>query len=559
MTFVQVFMLYWYQKLPWKEIGLLIALLVFEVAMHPLGIGPDRRIHDPAVYRLADENYLPNDWYTDMAVESGVYTFYAALIQLGPNIGIGEELWRQIIYILCLGVLYYALIKITGLFTKSLWVTPLIVLFHAFLMLYAPPSWLYGPFIHIDGGLAPRSVGVALSFLALLYLLKGARSLPWILLGLATLIHVSNSLIVFLLFLGSLIGKTWWEMAGKRNTAFWRGIWWQGVRAVVLYLMTGGWFVVWVALQGNMEGVAFSTEKFIWAWVYLRAPYMALPFASWKMWTLFSLHIGALLGTWYWLRARLDGEGKNRLDSLGLIGMGGVGLFFLFYLFTFIVPWLPGFQFYSLRVVYLTHFVAYLFLALAIVLWWKRIEQKNLKRGLVVFLIGAIIIFFGFIGEGKHLLQRGGLNLQYTWVRTQDLRNPVAPPSSDQAVARYLFLHREPFLAPPRWLPSPMYLPHVVSLKTFGFTPKGLEEWYGRLNAVSQGELEQIWEKQSASGRFRPVKVDWEKVYHRLSPQTVRELSERYSFHFFVASKKKIYPFPVLAEDAEYRLYEVAP
>lgn len=550
-------MLYWLKNLPWRDIFILGVLLIFEVAMHPLTLGPDRRIHDPAVYRLSDVTYLPGDWYTDMAVESGVYTFYAALIHFGPTIGISEELWRQIVYIACLIVLYWSLIKIATLFTKNFLVVPLVALLHAGLILYYPPSWLYGPFIHIDGGLAPRSVGVALSFLSLFFLLRGAPSLPWILLGLATLVHVSNSFIVFVLFLGASLFKIWWVTVGKHNRAFWRRLFWECVRATTFYLFSGGWFVFLVALQGNMEAVTFSTEKFIWTWVYLRAPYMALPLTRWEMWLVFGLHIATLLWGWYWLRARVDETKKNTLDLLGLVGMGGVGLFFLFYFFTFIVPWLPGFQFYSLRAIYITHFVTYLFIALGCIFLVQRLHKESFKKILLGVIVAGSITFLGFADEGRYQLRRAELNLRYTWIRLQDIGNPVAPPSPDQVVARYLFLHREPFLAPPTWLPSPMYLPHIVSLKTFGFTPKGLEEWYSRLNAVSQGELDRIYQAQMTSDNLQPVKIDWETIYHKLSSETVRELSQRYHFQLFVAQKNKTYPFEIITEDKEYRLYQV--
>ena len=205
-----------WKKLPVSSLIVLGLLLVFEVSIHPLGFGPDRRVHDPAVYRLGDAEYLPGDWYTQMAVDSGVYTFYAKLVNVWHFLPFSEETWRLLLYAASLVVLYYAMIRIARLFSQSALVIPLVALFHAIVILVAPPIWLYGPFVHVDGGLAPRSIAIALSFLALSLLLHNARSLPWIVLGLATLIHVSNSLIIFtlfffLLFLRALLFLFFWK------------------------------------------------------------------------------------------------------------------------------------------------------------------------------------------------------------------------------------------------------------------------------------------------------------------------------------------------------------
>lgn len=559
MTFVQVFMLHWFKKLPWKEIGLLIALLVFEVAMHPLGIGPDRRIHDPAVYRLADPTYLPGDWYTDMAVDSGVYMFYAALVNFGPSLGIPEELWRQGIYIVCLILLYGVMIHIARLFSESVWVVPLIASFHAVLVLWVPPIWLYGPFIQIDGGLAPRSVGVALSFLALYFLLKQARFLPWILLGIATLIHVSNSFIVFALFFGAWLMQRWVEKKGLPQS-YWKELLNESAMLVTLYLLAGGWFVLWVALGGNAFSSLFSTEKFIWAWVYFRAPYMALPEVRFEAWFIFFFHVVSLGVGWYLLRPYFDGVKKKMIDLLGYIGVGALGFFFAFYMFAFVIPWLPGFQFYSLRVIYFMHFITYLFVTLLLVRWIdvgaKTYKIAYTRIGTAIFMVVSLSLL---TPPGKFLLERSYRNLIYTWVRLQDFSNPIGPPSTEEEVGRYIFLYPEPFLAPPDWYGSPAYLPHVASFKTFGFTPRGLEEWYERVNDVSRGKLESMYQNQKEKGVFEPVYLKWGEVYSKLTERDVRRLAKKYHFRFFVTYREKEYAFPVVTEDARYRLYRIEP
>ena len=538
----------------WKEIFLLLFLLVFEVSIHALGIGPDRRIHDPAVYRLTDPSYLPGDWYTGMAVASGVYTLYAKLIAFATTLHVSEELWRLTLYVSCLIVLYYSLIRIARLMSESFWVVPLVAVFHALLVTVAPPIWLYGPFIQVDGGLAPRSIGIALSFAALFFLLKNARMLPWILLGVATLIHVSNSLIVFTLFLAAWLGAEWLEnhtLSAERVSQLLKRTWF----AFASYFVSGGWFAFYAASL-NVGKIEFTPEKFIWTWIYLRAPYMALPGMPEKAWLLFGLHIVAIAVGWYVLIKQGDENMKRRVNILGLVGLGAIVYFFLFYFFTFVRPWLPGFQFYSLRVVYLAHFVAYLFAALLIV----AVYQKGIRKISPKIIVSGItvgVIMFLFTSFGRDFLERSGKNISVSLAQMEEVHKIPVPPT--QATTRYLYLHPEPFLAPPDWYGVPTYLPQVASFKSFGFTKSGLEEWYARLDDVSSGELERVYEEQKIAGRFLPVSIKWSKVYAKLSADEVVRLSGKYHFNLFLAEKKLSYPFTVVAEDGDFRLYQLQP
>lgn len=547
-------MTYYLKNLPWRDIFLLIFILVFEVSIHPLGIGPDRRIHDPAVYRLNDPSYLPGDWYAGMAVESGVYTFYSKLIALAHTIHISPELWRLMLYVLCLVVLYYSLIRIGRLFSESFWVVPIVAVFHALLVTVAPPIWLYGPFIQVDGGLAPRSIGIALSFAALFFLLKNARVLPWVLLGIATLIHVSNSFIVFTLFLLAWLGAEWIQnhtlSVGHLSQLF-RKTWF----AFVFYFVSGGWFVFYVASL-TLDKATFTADKFIWTWIYLRAPYMALPDMPEKAWLLFGLHILTIIVGWYILFKQGDETMKRRVNILGLVGVGAVVYFFLFYFFTFMRPWLPGFQFYSIRVVYLAHFVAYLFAAFLIMFacqkGTRRITSKIVVSGIVA---GGIIFLLSSFG--RDFLERSGKNVSTSLAQIREASKTPAPPT--QMTTRYLYLHPEPFLAPPDWYGGAIYLPQVASFKSFGFTEQGLEEWYARLDDVSSGELERTYEEQKKVGRFSPVSIKWSKLYAKLSAKDVTRLAEKYHFNLFLSEKKLAYPFTVVAEDSDFRLYQLRP
>lgn len=538
-----------FKTIPWIELSLLAILLLFEVSIHPLGLGPDRRIHDPAVYRLADPSYMSGDWYTDMAVESGVYILYAKLVNTYQVLPVSEEFWRMTLYLLSLVVLYFSLIKIARLFTESVWVVPIISLFHAIVVVVAPPIWLYGPFIQVDGGLAPRSVGIALSFLALYFLLKQARYAPWVLLGLATLVHVSNSLIVFTLFFGA------WSLLKllNRETAIpWKSylitILRQGSVAFLVYLLAGGWFALSVSLRN--AGVSdFPDEKFIWTWIYFRAPYMALPLMPWKAWLLFALHIGALVTSWYLLRRSRPETTRNMLDLLALIGLGAVIYFFAFYVFAFIFPWLPGFQFYSLRVIYFMHFVAYLFSALVLVSWLFRFDMRRF-----VLLLGSLVLVMAFATapvQNQVRKMAGNVRMSIGYLLHQQISYTHSP------TAKILTTLKQPFLAPPNWYGSPWYLPSVASYKMFGFTPRGLEEWYERMNTVSGGELEHIYLTQKKTGTYRPVVLDWNALYASLSTEDIVALSNQYHFSWFLAPVQSSYPFAVVAEDPDYRLYRI--
>lgn len=542
------------QKLPWKSLFLFGGLLLFEVSIHPLGLGPDRRIHDPAVYRLADPSYMIGDWYTTMAVESGVYTYYAKLVSPYQTLPVSEEFWRMTLYLLSLGVLYFSLIKIARLFSESALIVPVVAFFHAIVVVVAPPIWLYGPFIQVDGGLAPRSIGIALSFLALYFLLKQAKYLPWILLGVATLVHVSNSLIVFTLFFGAWLLL----MLLNRETSIpWKehlvALLRQGSVAFLVYLLAGGWFALSVSLQNT--GVSdFPDEKFIWAWIYFRAPYMALPLMPWKAWLLFGLHIGALVTSWYLLRRWSTETIHKMFDLLALIGLGAVVYFFAFYVFAFIFPWLPGFQFYSLRVIYLMHFVAYLFSALVLMVWLKKHGTYQLR-----LFFGCLVLVAGFAltpaqKQAQKQAEKMVRNVKTSSTYLFDQKTTYTLSPTTKALATL----NQPFLAPPNWFGSPRYLPSVASYKMFGFTPRGLKEWYERMDVVSGGELENTYLVQQKTGLFQPVTLNWSTFYARLTTEEIRALSKKYHFTLFLALQSSQYPFEVIVEDSDYRLYRIS-
>lgn len=109
------------KRLSWLDILILGLLLLFEVSMHPLGIGPDRRIHDPGVARFIDPQSFPQDWYANSVEESGVYSFYGPLVALGPILSIDEERWRMMLYIGSLIILYGSLIRIARVFARVHW------------------------------------------------------------------------------------------------------------------------------------------------------------------------------------------------------------------------------------------------------------------------------------------------------------------------------------------------------------------------------------------------------------------------------------------------------
>lgn len=555
------------KKNSWKNILLLGLLLLFEVSIHPLGFGPDRKIHDPAVYRLDDSTYLSGDWYTEMSLESGVYPFYAKLVNMWHILPLSEEPWRLLLYIASIIVLYVSLIRISTLFSASIFIVPIVAIFHAIVMLTAPPIWLYGPFMQIDGGLAPRSIGMALSFLSLFFLLKGARILPWAILGIATLIHVSNSLIVFTLFFLVWIGMQF-HFNGFFEKRYWLGLIRKSFASLAVYILAGGWFALFVAFQ-HKDGVGMlPTEKFIWTWIYFRAPYMALPLMPWKAWLLFGLHIASLFFAWYFLRQRFRDERRVMLDFLGLIGVGAVVYFFLFYVFAFILPWMPGFQFYSIRVIYFLHFSAYLFTALLLVLWcrdWmvgkfffgKNIKNAYLRGVLLGSAVSIILIVLFYSYPGRKFFQQSVPNIRASWDRVANSESRKLR-VSQSPVDRYLIANQKPFLAPPNWYGSASYLPSVASFKTFGFTMPGMAEWYTRMNDVSRGDLERTFQLQRQSGHFEAVTIDWRTVYSGLSVSDILLLAEKYNFKLFLSYGNLAYPFVVVAKDADYVLYRVS-
>lgn len=551
---------------------LIFGLILFDLAVHPLTAGPDRLIHDPVIYRLWDPGYMAGDWYTSMAVASGVYPFFATLVNAWHWLHIPEEFWRLVLFLLCLAVLYGSLIHIARKFTKNWLVVPIIAVLHWLIATGVnQPVWLYGPFIQVDGGLAPRSIGIALSFLALALLVDDLIIWASIVLGIATLFHVSNSLIVYTLFFGA-----WLILKLITQQTHWRKTLLEAGKALAAYLVSGGWFAASVALQttGAGGGATLSTSQFIWTWTYFRASYMALPLAGVYWWLRLGAHAGAITGGWIALHF-LAPKQRQALSLVALVGLGALAYFFLFYLFAFIHPWLPGFQFYSLRVIYLAYFVAYLFLALGMVLGGQWLLTESARR-LTVWqrqLIGRIllaVLCFAFLTtlsrfDTNPSLHRFAENLQRSAWRIMDTsvilsgyvpdNKKIRPPHF--ATFDMLRSRQEPFLAPPNWQTYGVYLPNVASFKSFGFTQSGLPDWYARMNDVSLGAIEELYQAQRQTGEYRGVELNWSELYQRLTSEDVLRLAERYHFSLFVAGRTTLYPFPILTEDHDYRLYEL--
>ena len=90
-----------------------------------------------------------------------------------------------------------------------------------------------------------------------------------------------------------------------------------------------------------------------------------------------------------------------------------------------------------------------------------------------------------------------------------------------------------------------------------GFSKEGLEEWYNRMNRISRGELEDTYNKQNKKEKYKAVKIDWQKNYESLTAEEVERLSKEYHFELFLTYKEKEYPFELVTEDKDYRLYRL--
>lgn len=539
-------------KLPWQIFLLIGILIILDISIHPLTNGPDRLIHDPAVYRLWDPNYLPNDWYIGMAIKSKVYLFYAQLINAYRLIGISEEHWRQGLYLLSLAVLYYSIISIGKLLTKSIYFAPVLAILHSLFSIGRfQPVWLYGPFIQIDGGLAPRSIGVAASFLALYYLLKNSILLPALILGLATLIHVSNSLIVFSLFL-----MVWIVYNLIFTKEKFRKIVKVSLGSVIIYLISGGWFVLYTYWQDRGSTTALSDHQFIWTWTNLRAAYMALPFAGIYWWQLYLYSTVIILG-WLFLRKKIKPSSLAEINILMLVGAGSIVYFYLFYYFAFVKPWLPAFQFYSLRVNYFSHFVTYAFIILLITIAISKMPRKNwLPLSAVVIFLFMLLATYTVLPDVFFTQKPKLNNLKSSWKKIVQPR--LTPKESLISTYQFVLDHPQPFLGPPDWNHSGYYLPNIVSFKSFGFTKEGLSEWYNRLNDVSLGKIQEYYETQKNNNYFRPPEPDWKIIYSRLKKDDVLGLAQKYNFNLFVTYNNLDYPFKLISEDNEFKLYQLS-
>lgn len=537
-----------------------LSLTILDSAVKPLTYGPDRLIHDPAVNRILDPGYLQNDWYTQMATDSGIYYFYARLVGLYKSLGINEEQWRLFLYILFITLLYYSIIKIIRqIVNKPIIPVITIVIIHAlFNSGINQPVWLYGPFIHIDGGLAPRTIGMSLSFLGLLFLITSKPYLSAAALGIAALFHPSNSLVLYLIIFGAWTIKSLIYKAsiGKIITVI--------AQTIVVFIAAGGWFVLKVALGSWRGADHFSSEKYIWIWTYFRAPYLVLPEVTSYWWRLFVINILFTLFSWASIRNLLLEKNREAYLLVTITGLSAVIYFFAYYYFAFINPWLPGFKLYSIRGIYLLYFASFVNAGIAAYCIYEMLINKlPLIVKLDKYRVISFKIIFTLTAASILSLYSGGSNLIVNSLenisRSYSTATLVKAGLPDTEIYNTLSTISDPILTPPNFNTYGVYIPTVVSFKSFGFTDSGLIEWYSRINSLVNDELENTYNFQLREGSFKSVSINFQERYSELTNDEVAALSVKYDFKYFLTFSGLQYNFKVISKDRKYTIYEVTP
>ena len=117
--------------------------------------------------------------------------------------------------------------------------------------------------------------------------------------------------------------------------------------------------------------------------------------------------------------------------------------------------------------------------------------------------------------------------------------------------------------------PSVVHRPQVVSFKAFGYTSKGLSQWYERINDLSRGSVERLYQDQLSNHRLKPPfssmsdAVDYlDQQYGRLTPDEVIRLCRKYKATLFVTfSDQTAFEhdarFKLLRTTNRWRLYRV--
>jgi hypothetical protein len=517
--------------------------ITLDLIIHPLTHGPDRLIHDPAVnyYLSRSVNY---DWYTSIAVSSQIYLPYSYVIGAGQYLLGCTEKWRAILYIFSLCANYLAIAKISKLLSGGLAVASALIIIHTVFFKVTGNPWVYGQFLQIDGGLAPRSISNAAGFWALYLFLANRCHRGAILLGLATFIHPSNTLLIYTLFVFSMtLCSLTHRSCNIKDTIR------TTIINTVIYIFSGGWFAFTVYLY-TTSSAEISGHFLMWVWLYVRVPYMLYV----------NNHVTAIIlpflmciiscACYFYLKLQdtlqfHPHKSKNLQFLFCISALSFLG-FFIYEINAYYLYSLTIFKMYSIRLLNYGYLASFLLISLTtrelwvsyIKTWLKKVSSCKkylyIPCLLIVFIASVLAFNNNKLIYAKLCSQNSEINV-INFIKRKDLS----------------------FLGPPTFNHSWIYVNQAITFKSFGFTDDSIFEWANRISFSKNCDLKNIYENQLKVGKFKAPNINFDNCYNSLTAGELKKIADRLNVSYALVSDEMTGLGNIVYKDQNYVLYRI--
>ncbi len=514
----------------------------FDLIVHPLTRGPDRLIHDPAVNHYIF-NQTGNDWYTNVAVSTNLYYFYAKLIWLGKYLTDCIEQWRSFLYISFLSIQYFAIAKISEELTGKHVLGITVILLHTITFATIGNPWVYGMFLQIDGGLAPRTISNAIGLIAFYLFMINRERVASSLLGLASLVHVSNTLIVFMMLLVSKIYTLRNSHLTTLKTSFK-----YSMLNLICYVICGGWFVL-VVYFSTENHLPIDKNYVMWLWLYVRAPYLiftnntpvaiATPITALLVTSIAIFYLFRKKSHHFSLQTKL-------LKYVYTVALTSYVSFILYEINAYYFISLTFFKLYTIRLLNYAYFASMLIIGCAIINLAANLHitrfsivnffRKN-KYNFPIILTVAITMF----SISKNSLRFQGLCTKKT----------------EFSMMEYIHNHKISFIGPPKYNQSWLYLNQSITFKSFGFTDASIVEWSRKLSVSERCDIYGEYSYQNFNGKYRAVKFDFDSCYNELDSNQLKVQSKINQVNYVLVKGSRENLGAVVFKDNLHTLYKL--
>lgn len=521
--------------------------------------GPDRVIHDPLVNRVLDTNYLANDWFVNTAAGSGVHYFYGKLIGIGDNLSLQGNLWEDILFFLFLQILLISLSCISyKLFKRFI---PVLIVFtiHFFIEIFLSTHFDYGPYFPYDMGIAPRALSMPLGFLSIFFCIEKKYLISTLFLGISTLMHPSNGLLLAIILLGSVFLLDI-IITKKISLANIRLL----LNNVILYVTFGGFFAVYLAFSSFNPLENFDIHKFVWGWIYLRCPYLDVIDTGFRVKVAFVIHflIHGIIGFHLLFK---ENSYNQKIIYIWIVGFIGNVLFLLFFFSLYFFPNQTIFSLYSFRTIYLSFFSLH---CLLVYFFLRMLKNITIKRQL------SFLKFNHFSKKGQYLkifllmfCMSPAVYTSWKGEPLSNIKNSIENFGSTlqletDSLSIFLQNTEDMILINPKIIvSSDFYIPTYATFKNFVFTPTGMFEWMKRMDALCNGQIEMEYIRQKNNKKFEKAKIDWDACVTSFKDDEIKIFMKNNKIYYLleridnVAQKKR--NMTMFLKNDKYILYNL--